>query len=48
MLSLPHSQLEVIPGAGHVCHLDAPERFADLVHAFIDKRALRGPASRSI
>jgi pimeloyl-ACP methyl ester carboxylesterase len=32
--AIPHAQLVVIPGAGHVCHLEQPERFNEAVRAF--------------
>ena len=33
---LPHSQLEIFEGSGHFPQLDDPERFADLLAAFMD------------
>lgn len=32
---IPGSRLVVIPGAGHVCNIDAPERFNTEVRAFL-------------
>jgi pimeloyl-ACP methyl ester carboxylesterase len=33
--AIPHSRLTVLPGAGHVCNLEAPERFNAELRAFL-------------
>jgi pimeloyl-ACP methyl ester carboxylesterase len=33
--AIPGSKLVVIPGAGHACNIDAPERFNTEVRAFL-------------
>jgi pimeloyl-ACP methyl ester carboxylesterase len=33
--AIPGSRLVTIPGAGHVCNIDAPERFNREVRAFL-------------
>ena len=37
--ALPHAQVEVIDGAGHAAHLEAPDRFAAVVRAFVEGTA---------
>jgi pimeloyl-ACP methyl ester carboxylesterase len=32
--AIPHAELVVIPGVGHMSNLEAPERFNDAVRAF--------------
>ena len=34
--AIPHSRLEVIPGAGHLSNLDSPDALIELVQSFID------------
>lgn len=34
--ALAESRLEVLPGAGHACHLDQPDAFHALLFAFLD------------
>ena len=31
---IPNAQLEIVPDAGHTVHLEQPERFIEIVHAF--------------
>jgi pimeloyl-ACP methyl ester carboxylesterase len=33
--AIPHSRLVVIPGAGHLCNLEAPERFNEEIRDFL-------------
>ena len=33
--SIPRAQVAVVPGAGHAAHLEAPDRFAAIVRAFL-------------
>jgi len=33
--ALPNARLEVVPGAGHVANVDAPERFSEAVGTFL-------------
>ena len=33
---IPGARLEILPGAGHVTNADAPERFNDLLRAFLE------------
>ena len=46
--AIPHAALEVVPGAGHDVTLEAPERTADRVLAFLEGRLLsaRFPGAR--
>jgi pimeloyl-ACP methyl ester carboxylesterase len=37
--SAPHGRLEVVPGAGHLVSLDQPERFNEILAAFLEQRA---------
>lgn len=34
LAALPHARLEIVTGAGHMLHAEAPRKFADLVTAF--------------
>ena len=36
--SIPEASLVVIPGAGHLCHLEAPDRFDAHVRTFVTTR----------
>lgn len=40
--SLPAAQIAVIEGAGHAAHLEAPERVAAVVRAFVERAGERG------
>jgi 2-succinyl-6-hydroxy-2,4-cyclohexadiene-1-carboxylate synthase len=42
----PGAELAVVPGAGHACHLEAPEAVAELVHAWLSGPGRAGPAKR--
>jgi 3-oxoadipate enol-lactonase len=33
---LPNAELEVVPGAGHVANLDAPDAFTEALRRFLD------------
>jgi pimeloyl-ACP methyl ester carboxylesterase len=33
---IPGAQLELIPGAGHVANLDAPDAFNEALRSFLD------------
>jgi len=43
--AMPHGERAVIPGAGHVPHLEAPDQFLNLIEAFV--RKTRQPETRS-
>lgn len=40
--AIRHSELVVLAGAGHVCNLEMPERFNDVVRAFLGRVGTRG------
>jgi len=42
---LPHSRLEVFPGAGHFVHVEQPSKFAEVLGEFIESTA---PARRDL
>ncbi len=33
--AIPHAQLHLVPGAGHLVQLDAPDRVLDVVRGFL-------------
>ncbi|MEZ4331909.1 MAG: 2-succinyl-6-hydroxy-2,4-cyclohexadiene-1-carboxylate synthase [Myxococcota bacterium] len=33
--AIPHARVEVVPGAGHAAHLEAPDHFSAIVRAFL-------------
>jgi pimeloyl-ACP methyl ester carboxylesterase len=34
---LRHGRLEIIPGCGHLVHVECPERFAQILNGFLDE-----------
>jgi 2-succinyl-6-hydroxy-2,4-cyclohexadiene-1-carboxylate synthase len=42
----PRAELAVVPGAGHACHLEAPEVVAELVDSWLSGPGRAGPAKR--
>ncbi|WP_158641391.1 alpha/beta fold hydrolase [Amycolatopsis eburnea] len=43
--ALWRGEVQVIPGAGHAPHREAPEKFAALLREFVSEAVLRGPAA---
>jgi len=37
--AIPGSELVVLPGVGHMCNLEAPDRFNDAVHGHLERNA---------